>query len=151
MIFFMYIISTGHESSGLTIIWATISLQGHPEILQKLEAYIIPKGWKVMTWFIVTEHDQVHSTGIQTYTRHIPSFSFRKRSLSREKSCQARDSNVYSSLTIEDGFSYASFEAVGYDFNTIELSQLVRRVPFFDSKIFCSHALEWSECVQAGD
>ncbi|KAL0655362.1 hypothetical protein Bca4012_075946 [Brassica carinata] len=71
--------------------------------------------------------------------------------LSREKSCQARDSNVYSSLTIEDGFSYASFEAVGYDFNTIELSQLVRRVPFFDSKIFCSHALEWSECVQAGD
>ena len=33
----MYIISTGHESSGLTIIWATISLQGHPEILQKLE------------------------------------------------------------------------------------------------------------------
>ncbi|KAG2266586.1 hypothetical protein Bca52824_073665 [Brassica carinata] len=67
--------------------------------------------------------------------------------LSREKSCQARDSNVYSSLTIEDGFSYASFEAVGYDFNTIELSQLVRRVPFFDSKIFCSHALEWSECI----
>ena len=77
---------------------------------------------------------QVHSTGIQTFTRHIPSFSFRKRSLSREKSCQARDSNFSSSLTIEDGFSYASFEAVGYDFNTIELSQLVRRVPFFDSK-----------------
>ena len=33
----MYIISTGHECSGLTIIWATISLQEHPEILQKLE------------------------------------------------------------------------------------------------------------------
>ncbi|KAG2251493.1 hypothetical protein Bca52824_081629 [Brassica carinata] len=60
----------------------------------------------------VTEHDQVHSTGIQTYTRHIPSFSFRNRSLSREKSCQARDSNFSSSLTIEDGFSYASFEDV---------------------------------------
>ncbi|KAG5415302.1 hypothetical protein IGI04_002869 [Brassica rapa subsp. trilocularis] len=71
---------------------------------------------------------------VHTFTRHIPSFSFRKRSLSREKSCQARDSNFSSSLTIEDGFSYASFEAVGYDFNTIELSQLVRRVPFFDSK-----------------
>ncbi|CAF2107032.1 unnamed protein product [Brassica oleracea var. botrytis] len=151
MPFLMYIISTGHECSGLTIIWATISLQEHPEILQKLETYIIPKGWKVMTWFIVTEHDQVHSTGIQTYTRHIPSFSFRKRSLSGEKSCQARDSNFSSSLTIEDGFSYASFEAVGYDFNTIELSQLVRRVSFFDSKILCSHALELSERVQARD
>ncbi|CAN7054382.1 unnamed protein product [Brassica rapa subsp. trilocularis] len=58
MLFLMYIISTGHESSGLTIIWASISLQEHPKILQKLEAYIIPKGWKVMTWFIVTEHDK---------------------------------------------------------------------------------------------
>ncbi|KAH0867401.1 hypothetical protein HID58_074423 [Brassica napus] len=53
--------------------------------------------------------------------------------LSREKSCQARDSNVYSSLTIEDGFSYASFEAVGYDFNTIELSQLRERERTFES------------------
>ncbi|KAH0926828.1 hypothetical protein HID58_019084 [Brassica napus] len=26
-----------HESSGLTIIWASISLQEHPKILQKLE------------------------------------------------------------------------------------------------------------------
>ncbi|CAF2153391.1 unnamed protein product, partial [Brassica napus] len=72
--FLIYIISTGHEFSGLTIIWASISLQEHPKILQKLEAYIIPKGWKVMTWFM-------------------------KRSLSREKSCQARDSNFSSSLT----------------------------------------------------
>ncbi|KAG2266585.1 hypothetical protein Bca52824_073664 [Brassica carinata] len=85
------------------------------------------------------------------HTKRLEGDDLVHRSLSREKSCQARDSNVYSSLTIEDGFSYASFEAVGYDFNTIELSQLVRRVPFFDSKIFCSHALEWSECVQAGD
>ncbi|KAL0649834.1 hypothetical protein Bca4012_092525 [Brassica carinata] len=97
------------------------------------------------------EGDDLVHVRIQTYTRHIPSFSFRKRSLSGEKSCQARDSNFSSSLTIEDGFSYASFEAVGYDFNTIELSQLVRRVSFFDSKILCSHALELSERVQARD
>ncbi|KAG2245544.1 hypothetical protein Bca52824_085172 [Brassica carinata] len=31
-------------------------------------------------------------------------------------------------VTPEDGFSYASFEAVGYDFNTLDLSQLVTRV-----------------------
>ncbi|CAG7875003.1 unnamed protein product [Brassica rapa] len=31
-------------------------------------------------------------------------------------------------VTPEDGFIYASFEAVGYDFNTIDLSQLVTRV-----------------------
>ncbi|CAN6895736.1 unnamed protein product [Brassica oleracea] len=31
-------------------------------------------------------------------------------------------------VTPEDGFSYASFEAVGYDFNTMDLSQLVTRV-----------------------
>ncbi|CAE6125853.1 unnamed protein product [Arabidopsis arenosa] len=31
-------------------------------------------------------------------------------------------------VTPEYGFSYASFEAVGYDFNTIDLSQLVTRV-----------------------
>ncbi|CAN6994758.1 unnamed protein product, partial [Brassica rapa subsp. trilocularis] len=37
--FLIYIISTGHESSGLTIIWASISLQEHPKILQKLEAF----------------------------------------------------------------------------------------------------------------
>nr|Q42613.1 RecName: Full=S-adenosylmethionine decarboxylase proenzyme 1; Short=AdoMetDC 1; Short=SAMDC 1; Contains: RecName: Full=S-adenosylmethionine decarboxylase 1 alpha chain; Contains: RecName: Full=S-adenosylmethionine decarboxylase 1 beta chain; Flags: Precursor [Brassica juncea]CAA65044.1 S-adenosylmethionine decarboxylase [Brassica juncea] len=31
-------------------------------------------------------------------------------------------------VTPEDGFSYASFEAVGYDFTTMDLSQLVSRV-----------------------
>ncbi|XP_048632163.1 S-adenosylmethionine decarboxylase proenzyme 3 [Brassica napus] len=31
-------------------------------------------------------------------------------------------------VTPEDGFSYASFEAVGYDFSTLDLSQLVTRV-----------------------
>ncbi|KAG2273274.1 hypothetical protein Bca52824_067829 [Brassica carinata] len=31
-------------------------------------------------------------------------------------------------VTPEDGFSYASFEAVGYDLNTMDLSQLVTRV-----------------------
>ncbi|XP_023641066.1 S-adenosylmethionine decarboxylase proenzyme 1 [Capsella rubella] len=31
-------------------------------------------------------------------------------------------------VTPEDGFSYASFEAVGYDFSTMDLSQLVTRV-----------------------
>ncbi|CAF1712649.1 hypothetical protein Bca4012_008215 [Brassica carinata] len=130
---------------GITIIWATISLQEHPEILQKLEAYIIPKGWKVMTWFMDTDLYQAHSFIFKS----CRSASCSSNSCS-SNSCSS-NSNFSSSLTIEDVFSYTSFEAVGYDFNTIELSQLVRRVPFFDSKILCSHALVWSEHVQAGD
>ncbi|KAH0943168.1 hypothetical protein HID58_002805 [Brassica napus] len=83
-----------HEFSGLTIIWASISLQEHPKILQKLEV-------------------------LMRHFGYILSKAFREAK---------RDGQM------NDGFSYASFEAVGYDFNTIELSQLVRRVPFFDSK-----------------
>ncbi|KAG2330672.1 hypothetical protein Bca52824_001852 [Brassica carinata] len=87
--------------------------------------------------------------GIRTNTGHIPSFSFRKRPLSRERSCQAPDSSFSSSLTIEDGFCYDSFEDVGYDFNTIELSQLVRRfLSCFDSQKFFV-AVHWSVEVNA--
>ncbi|KAF8095900.1 hypothetical protein N665_0320s0029 [Sinapis alba] len=42
-----------------------------------------------------------------------------------------------SSLTNEDGFSYTIFEGVGYDFKTIQLNQLVRRLmSYFDPKKF---------------
>ncbi|KAH0867402.1 hypothetical protein HID58_074424 [Brassica napus] len=112
MIFLMYIISTGHESSGLTIIWATISLQGHPEILQKLEAFREAKRDGQMNGIHHTKRlegdDLVHGY------RPIPG-TFLHFHLG------------------SDGFSYASFEAVGYDFNTIELSQLRERERTFES------------------
>ena len=54
-------------------------------------------------------------------------FLFMKRSLSRERFCQAQDSHFSSSLTTEDVFNYAIVEAVGYEFKTIQLNQLVRR------------------------
>ncbi|KAJ0240361.1 hypothetical protein HA466_0225010 [Hirschfeldia incana] len=65
---------------------------------------------------------------VHTYTRHIPLFSFRILPSSRFQ--------FSSSLTIEYGLSYPSFEDVhvGYDFNSIELSQPVRRFLFFDSE-----------------
>ncbi|WZZ50509.1 hypothetical protein YC2023_050616 [Brassica napus] len=85
----------------------------------------------------ITKHGQVHSTGIHAKTRYIPSFLFRKRSLSRERFCQARDFHFSSSLTTENGFNYAIVEAVGYEFKTIQLNQLVRRVmSCFDPKKF---------------
>ncbi|KAH0866026.1 hypothetical protein HID58_083237 [Brassica napus] len=70
-----------------------------------------------------------------------------QRSLSRERFCQARDFHFSSSLTTENGFNYAIVEAVGYEFKTIQLNQLVRRVlSCFDPKILCSRALDsWSE------
>ncbi|KAL0757305.1 hypothetical protein Bca101_094973 [Brassica carinata] len=75
--------------------------------------------------------------GIHAKTRYIPSFLFRKRSLSRERFCQARDFHFSSSLTTENGFNYAIVEAVGYEFKTIQLNQLVRRVlSCFDPKKF---------------
>lgn len=111
--------------------------------------YIIPKGWKVLTWFrdvhldpeiypdpkkfdpsrwevcrdnrVITfynetvfvticgaavfymskviEHCPVHSTGIYTKSRHIPSFWFRKPSLPGKRSCQARDFHFSSSFS----------------------------------------------------
>ncbi|KAG2259493.1 hypothetical protein Bca52824_078787 [Brassica carinata] len=62
---------------------------------------------------------------------------FRKRSLSRKRFCQARDFHFSSSLTTENGFNYAIVEAVGYEFKTIQLNQLVRRVlSCFDPKKF---------------
>ncbi|KAL0797233.1 hypothetical protein Bca101_068610 [Brassica carinata] len=58
--------------------------------------------------------------GIHSKARYIPSFSFRKRSLSRERSCQARDFHFSSSsLSL-------NLWPVGYDFKTIKLNQLVR-------------------------
>ncbi|KAG2317977.1 hypothetical protein Bca52824_021099 [Brassica carinata] len=52
-------------------------------------------------------------------------------------------------ILIPDGFWYDSFEAVGYDFNTIELSQMVRRVlSCFDSQEFFV-AVNWSVEVNA--
>ncbi|CAH8313380.1 unnamed protein product [Eruca vesicaria subsp. sativa] len=39
-----------------------------------------------------------------------------------------RNANSTILMTSEDGFSYSSFKAVGYDYNTIHLSQLVTRV-----------------------
>ncbi|WZZ14598.1 hypothetical protein YC2023_107687 [Brassica napus] len=68
---------------------------------------------------------KVHSTGIHAKTRYIPSFLFRKRSLSRERFCHARDFHFSSSLTTEDEFNYTVVEA------------LVRRVlSCFDPKKF---------------
>ena len=64
-------------------------------------------------------------------------FLFMKQSLSRERFCQAQDSHFSSSLTTEDVFNYAIVEAVGYEFKTIQLNQLVRRVlSCFDPKKF---------------
>ena len=103
--------------------------------------YIIPKGWKVLTWFrdvhldpeiypdpkkfdpsrwevcrdlqsccsldnykILSicrkklKHGLVHCTGIHTKGRNVPTFWFRKPSLSRKRSCQARDFHFSSSL-----------------------------------------------------
>ncbi|KAK9277735.1 hypothetical protein L1049_007282 [Liquidambar formosana] len=46
-------------------------------------------------------------------------------------------------VTPEDGFSYASFEAVGYDLKDVNLSQLVRRV------LACFQPSEFSIAVHA--
>ncbi|CDY26466.1 hypothetical protein HID58_089014 [Brassica napus] len=98
----------------------------------------------------VAKHGQVHSTRIHAKTRYIPSFSFMKRSLCRERSCEARDFHFSSSLTTEDGVSYCRFEAVGYDFNTIQLNQLVRRLlSCFDPNKFSVECR--CERVQAGN
>ncbi|KAG2247959.1 hypothetical protein Bca52824_087587 [Brassica carinata] len=83
----------------------------------------------------VTKHDQVYSTRIHAKTRYIPSFSFMKQSLCRERSCQARDFHFSSSLTTEDAVSYCRFEAVGYDFNTIQLNQLSVAVSVYKPEI----------------
>ncbi|CAN6844679.1 unnamed protein product, partial [Brassica oleracea] len=98
----------------------------------------------------VTKHDQVYSTRIHAKTRYIPSFSFMKQSLCRERSCQAQDFHFSSSLTTEDAVSYCRFEAVGYDFNSIQLNQLVRRLlSCFDSNKFSVECR--CERVQAGN
>ncbi|CAF2041546.1 unnamed protein product [Brassica napus] len=94
------------------------------------EIYINPKKRQPSGW-------EVHSTGIHAKTRYIPSFLFMKRSLSRERFCQDQDFHFSSSLTTEDGFNYAIVEDVGYEFKTIQLNQLVRRVlSCFDPKKF---------------
>ncbi|KAF1864041.1 hypothetical protein Lal_00031200 [Lupinus albus] len=46
-------------------------------------------------------------------------------------------------VTPEDGFSYASFEAVGYDFTVIDLSELVKRV------LACFQPTEFSIAIHA--
>lgn len=82
----------------------------------------------------------------------------------RERKCQdwindsmtdkSRIRNAISTIlvTSEDGFGYTSFKAVGYEFNTIHLSQLVTRVCLALSPRKCSCTLEcWNERVQAGD
>lgn len=82
----------------------------------------------------------------------------------RERKCQdwindsmtdkSRIRNAISTIlvTSEDGFGYTSFKAVGYEFNTIHLSQLVTRVCLALSPRNCSCTLEcWNERVQAGD
>ncbi|CAF2073534.1 hypothetical protein Bca4012_088807 [Brassica carinata] len=58
-----------------------------------------------------------------------------KQSLCRERSCQARDFHFSSSLTTEDAVSYCRFEAVGYDFNTIQLNQLSVAVSVYKPEI----------------
>ncbi|KAG2273846.1 hypothetical protein Bca52824_056401 [Brassica carinata] len=58
-----------------------------------------------------------------------------ERSLCRERSCKARDFHFSSSLTTEDGVSYCRFEAVGYDFNTIQLNQLSVAVSAYKPEI----------------
>ncbi|CAN6987883.1 unnamed protein product [Brassica oleracea var. botrytis] len=73
--------------------------------------------------------------GIHAKTRYIPFFLFRKRSLSRERFCQARDFHFSSSLTTENGFNYAIVEAVGYEFKTIQLNQLTVGVNTYKPEI----------------
>lgn len=48
-------------------------------------------------------------------------------------------------VTPEDGFSYASFEAVGYDFRYLSLTQLVERV------LGCFHPREFSIALHSDD
>ncbi|WZZ47098.1 hypothetical protein YC2023_043357 [Brassica napus] len=126
---------------GNTNIWATIFLQEHPQILQKVKMKtehhtqnLTLKQIHKMDYLFQAPHCK---TRIHAKTRYIPSFLFRKRSLSRERFCQARDFHFSSSLTTENGFNYAIVEAVGYEFKTIQLNQLVRRVlSCFDPKKF---------------
>ncbi|XP_022759325.1 S-adenosylmethionine decarboxylase proenzyme-like [Durio zibethinus] len=46
-------------------------------------------------------------------------------------------------VTPEDGFSYASFEAAGYDFETVNLNQLIERV------LSCFKPTEFSVCLHS--
>ncbi|KAG2292214.1 hypothetical protein Bca52824_038883 [Brassica carinata] len=72
--------------------------------------------------------DLVH---VNLYQAHSFIFKSCRSASCSSNSCSSNscssNSNFSSSLTIEDVFSYTSFEAVGYDFNTIELSQLEQR------------------------